>query len=388
MPVEPHEPSRRLPTVVSRLGSGGVVEAAVALLIFVFSEINYGPPALTWPQFLADAFLAFFAGASGRWPLIGGVGAGLGLTAIGFVHGYDLSLVTFCMFIPVISAGAHGHGRLRDTLALWYLATIVVAVTTTAPGVSEAIQSALIFSGLMVGAWATGRTIGRLRLERRADRQRQVDALRAQRRTIARDLHDTVAYSTTTMIMRAEQIKLRSDDEQLQQDLEFIITTGRRSLRELRGMLEALRRSDPSFDLTTENAGSSWRLVELEDVLEAQRAELAAHGLTLALTRDVDLTDLPGSVREAVAKLVVEATSNMVKHAAPGPCRILMDRQDGTLEVVFTNRIRGAQGGKSADAGLGLLGATERVEALGGTLEATRASDTWVLSAQLPLGGE
>lgn len=387
MSAEPVGSSQRLRNVLSRLGSGGVLEAIIALSIFVFAEVNYGPPGLTWVQFLADAFLAFFAGASGRWPVIGGIGAGLGLTVVAFSHGYSLSLAIFCMFVPVVSTGAHGLGRLRDILSIWYLATILTATTTTAPTAGEAIQSALIFGALMAGAWATGRTIGRLREERGAERQRQVDALRAQRRTIARDLHDTVAYSTTTMIMRAEQIKLSVTDDELRDDLDFIINTGRRSVRELRGMLEALRRNDPSFDISNNDGASPWRIVELDDVLETQRAELAAHGLTLAVTRDVDLHDLPGSVREAVAKLVVEATSNMVKHAAPGPCQVLLDRHDNTLEVVFTNRLRRTTK-KGSESGLGLLGATERVEALGGTLEATRASDTWILSAQLPLGGE
>ena len=35
--------------------------------------------------------------------------------------------------------------------------------------------------------------------------------------------------------------------------------------------------------------------------------------------------------------------------------------------------------------GLGIIGALERVEALGGELEATAASGTWILRAQLPV---
>ncbi|MFV0451951.1 MAG: sensor histidine kinase [Propioniciclava sp.] len=374
----------RLPWWLRRLGRGGVLEATVALLIFLFSEINYGPPPITWPQYIADAALALFTGASGRWPRIGGIGGGIALMLVGVLHGDTLSLVIFCTFIPVVSTGAHGYARLRDSLTVWYTAVLMLIAAATSSDATEAVQSGLVLLALMCGTWATGRTIGRLREESSTHSERQVEALRAQRRTIARDLHDTVAYATTTMIMRAEQIKLRSRDAELNADLEFIITTGRRSVRDLRGMLEALRRNDPSFDLA---ADTPWRIVEIEDVLENQRAELAAHGLTLAVTRDTNLDDLPGSVRETAAKLVVEATSNMVKHAAPGPCRVLIDLDGDNLELVFTNKMRLGQRGKPNN-GLGLLGAAERIEALGGVLEATQASDTWILSAQLPLGGE
>ena len=57
--------------------------------------------------------------------------------------------------------------------------------------------------------WALGSILHRLQQRTVALTEERIDAIRAQRRSIARDLHDTVAYATTTMIMRAEQIKLR-----------------------------------------------------------------------------------------------------------------------------------------------------------------------------------
>ena len=104
------------------------------------------------------------------------------------------------------------------------------------------------------------------------------------------------------------------------------------------------------------------------------------------MTSDADLDSLPSSVRETLAKLVVEATSNMVKHAGKGPCRLIIEVQDDTLEAVFTNRLRAGHRQDGGRPGLGLVGAAERVRAIGGELEATAASGTWILRAQLPIG--
>lgn len=382
----PDEPRRRprVPQWISRLGSGGVAEALVALLLLILS-IAAGDQPVPTPQLLIDVAVALFAGSSGRWPRIGGVGTGVLLMILPLVHIGLIPAVVFVMYIPVVSAGIRGHARLRDALALWYLAVTFLLSAQRAGTLSDIIQTDIIFGGLMLGAWGAGHSVHRLLRENERAADLRLESLKAQRRGIARDLHDTVAYATSTMIMRAEQIKLRSpDDPQLAADLDFIISTGRRSVRDLRGMLEALRRNDPAFDV---EPASPWRLVSVDDVIEARTRELHAHGLELSARVDADLPALPESVREALAKLIVEATSNMVKHAAPGPCRMLIEAHDDMLEVVFTNRLlAGAR--PAVDGGLGLLGARERIQALGGELEATPASGTWILRAQLPIGGE
>ena len=380
---------RRTPAWLGRLGTGGVPEALSAAAIFSFSEVSHGPETLSALQISVDLTLALFAGMSGRWPRVGGIGAGVTLALFGVVHAVDDPMVfplTFaCVLVPVVSTGARGFVRLRDLLALWYLTTLVLLSTAAAASTAEGVQSSLIMGALMMLAWGAGSTVHRLRAEGERQAELGADSLRAQRRSIARDLHDTVAYSTTTMIMRAEEIKLRTHDEQLIADLNFIIATGRRSVRDLRGMLEALRRNDPSFDLDTSD-DSPWTVTTIPDVLNARVRELADHGIMATVSVDADLDNLPTSVHQTLAKVIVEATSNMVKHSAHGPCAILIESDGGVLEAVFTNPTRA--GRPPTSSGFGLVGAAERVEALGGELEATTASGTWILRVQLPVGGE
>ena len=377
-------PARRFPRWVARLGRSGVPEAIVGLFAYMYNEAF---PSIDGNRTLAEAIvdflLCFFAALTGRWPRVGTLGVAATLIAQVLVSD-ELSVTVFAMFVPIVSNGAHGRTVLRDIAAPLYFALAIVKTMPLNDTLSDQLQTVIIWAVLVGLAWGTGRTIHRLRREGQEQAELRTAALRSQRRSIARDLHDTVSYATTTMIMRAEQIKLRAgDDPQLVEDLDFIIATGRRSVRDLRGMMETLRRNDPELDL---EQNTPWRLLTVTDVIAERQAELAAHGLTLQVTSDADLDSLPSSVRETLAKLVVEATSNMVKHAGKGPCRLIVEVQDDTLEAVFTNRLRAGHRTDTGRSGLGLVGAAERVRAIGGELEATAASGTWILRAQLPIG--
>lgn len=378
--------ARMVPRWVARLGASGVPEATCGLFAFAYTEAFPDPTrARSTLDVIIEIAICFFAGATGRWPRVGTLGVGACLLWMALTPA-GISTAFFVLFIPIVSNGAHGRTFLRDLAALLYFALALVRTVPLNTSVSDVAQTVVIWVILVGLAWGTGRTVSRLREEGKRQADLRAASLRSQRRSIARDLHDTVSYATTTMIMRAEQIKLRTtDDPELIQDLDFIISTGRRSVRDLRGMMETLRRNDPELDLEED---APWRLVAVGDVIADRRAELAAHGYRLDVSADAAALDsLPSSVRETLAKLIVEATSNMVKHAGRGPCRLIIEVHDDMLEAVFTNPLRPGRDQRKAGHGLGIIGALERVEALGGELEATAASGTWILRAQLPLGG-
>lgn len=372
---------------VTRFAQSGVAEATLAALLLLYSDTFFktGPAALTWPQFAADVTLCAGAALSGRWPRTGGLVAGAALMAFPVVHTDAVPAAILAACIPVFATGARGLLGWRAILTAWYFAGLAWATVPLARDPGEAVQTVLIWTLLLGVAWALGTVLRALQRRTVALAGERVEAVRSQRRSIARDLHDTVAHATTTMIMRAEEVKLRgTPDAQLQADLDFIIATGRRSLRDLRGMMEALRRNDPPLEADAPPA--AWRIVSLGALLPQQVAELQAHGLTVTTQVDADLDHLPESVRETLGKLIVEATSNMVRHAArPGPCRIIIEQTPDTLEAVFTNPVGATASGPSG--GFGLLGMRERVEALGGDLETTQASGTWLLRVALPMGG-
>lgn len=386
---EPTHLDVRVGAAFGRVARSGIAEAVLAIVLLLYSETFFSGQAsatLTWPQFAADVAVCLGAAASGRWPRTGGVVAGVALLAFPFVQSSGaVPAAIFAVLIPVFATGARGMLSWRWFLTLWYFVGLMAATLPLARDTSEAIQTVVIWVVLLGLVWGLGTMLHALQRRTAALATERVEALRSQRRTIARDLHDTVAYATSMMIMRAEEVKLRgAGDPHLNADLDFIIATGRRSLRDLRGMMEALRRNDPALEAGADAA--PWRIVSPGALLTQQVAELRANGLDVQVQVDAHLDHLPESVRETFGKLLVEATSNMVKHAArTGPCRILVEQSPEAVEAVFTNPV----GATASDTpgGLGLVGARERVEALGGDLETTEASGTWLLRVSLPVGG-
>ncbi len=368
------------------LARSGAAEAALATMLYLYSESFYsgGNRVLTWTQFALDTVLCMGAAASGRWPRSGGVIVGVAVTAGALMMPGSMTMAILAVLIPLYAAGSRGLEKWRTVLTLWLVPAAIWA-TLIGDSAEVAVQTVVAWVIMTALVWALGSILHRLQQRTVALTEERIDAIRAQRRSIARDLHDTVAYATTTMIMRAEQIKLRGTaDPLLTEDLDFIIATGRRSIRDLRGMMEALRRNDPSLDAA--GGEDPWRVVSLTTLLPQRVRELEAHGLTVSTSVDAHLAGLPESVRETLGKLIVEATSNMVKHAdRSGPCRILIEETPDAVEAVFTNAV--SSGSPNRGAGFGLVGARERIEALGGDFEATRTHGTWLLRASLPVGG-
>jgi signal transduction histidine kinase len=78
---------------------------------------------------------------------------------------------------------------------------------------------------------------------------------------------------------------------------------------------------------------------------------------------------------------VQEALTNAVRHGA-GRAAVRLEASDGVLIEVRNPRGRAS----SMGAGVGLLGMRERVELLGGSLEAGPVGDEWVVTARIPVG--
>lgn len=368
--------------LLSRLGHQGVVEAVIAGIIAAFLVLYSSSQHLNGSGLAVELAVCVASGASGRWPLWGSVGTGLMLTALLGLPMEEPRFSQLAMFIPMISLGVRGYTGLRATFTVWFL---IVA------GLLEAgLDANLGQFGTAVGgwtffamlAWVAGSSVRVIVLDHEAAQQAKSDALKAERRSIARDLHDTVAYSTTTMIMRAEQAKLRGiADPELSDDLDYIIAAGRNSIRDLRSMLEVLRKADPDT-----GPRSPWRLAPPQEVIADRVAHLTGLGFQVSTLVEADLSDLPESAQEALSKVVVEATSNMAKHGTRGgPCRIMIEQGDSEVTAVFVNSVSEDPIAVQQNH-LGLIGLRERVETLGGCLVVRNRQPTWVLEVTLPLG--
>ena len=88
---------------------------------------------------------------------------------------------------------------------------------------------------------------------------------------------------------------------------------------------------------------------------------------------DLDLPadpDLPEGVALAAYRIVQEALTNVVKHAAPTRCRVRVGRTGRALLIDVTDDGPGRTSRPAAAGGHGIIGMRERAALFGGELQA------------------
>ncbi|MFI6028898.1 sensor histidine kinase [Amycolatopsis magusensis] len=249
------------------------------------------------------------------------------------------------------------------------VAAAVAVVMGEVKGLVEGTLLALVVFGL---AWTLG-------LERRrhvADRARiarhEVERAAAERRErTARRLHDTLAHTTTVMLVQAEALRATSElSGPDRKRVDAILSAGREALTEVRQTLRDLAEDDEHSGAVT---------AELPELLERLRAA----GLVLP----EEPVELPDGVAGALAgRVIAEAATNALRHAGPGTrVRISTRIRDRESQVEIVSDLPSV--GKSAEgSGFGLASLAAELAEHGGRLEAGPRGRRWVVRAVIPVG--
>ncbi|MEU8402586.1 sensor histidine kinase [Nonomuraea sp. NPDC048892] len=214
---------------------------------------------------------------------------------------------------------------------------------------------------VIAASWSLG-TTARTRREfaaREADRQAE-RAAADERLRIARELHDVVAHSMSLITVKAGVAAkvLDKHPEEGRNALRAIEEIGRGSLTEIRQVLGALRTPGGTPDTTPLP-----RLADLPSL--AQQAAEAGVRVDLSVNGAV-----PDSMAPAVYRIVQEAITNVVKHAAPAHCRVSVSADEGRLRISVVDDGPGQRLLPGRPGGQGLAGMRERALLYGGTFEA------------------
>ena len=161
---------------------------------------------------------------------------------------------------------------------------------------------------------------------------------------IARDLHDLLGHSLTTITVKAGLARQlgETDPARSQQEIAEVEDLARRSLADVRA------------------AVANYRDVTLAGELATGRELLRAAGINADLPRAVDAVD--PSNQELFGWVVREGLTNVVRHAHASSCSVRLS--SCSIEIVDDGV--GGNGG----AGNGLAGLRERVAAAGGLVDA------------------
>jgi two-component system sensor histidine kinase DesK len=284
----------------------------------------------------------------------------VGLTAVETAFAHEDAFVML-VYVAVVTIGALGGWSILVIAAYTLIAMFVppaIPSWHTTVG-SSAGFSIPIVSLAMFGFFAVIKANREL-LEARIEVARL--ASENERNRIARDLHDLLGHSLTTITIKAGLARRLSvrDPDRAATEIGEVEELARRSLADVRA------------------AVSSYREVSLAGELATGRELLRAAGIDAHLPTATDV--VAPEYQVLFGWVIREGLTNVVRHAGATRCTITFDRT--SVEIVDDGI------GSGGPAGNGLTGLRERVTAGGGVVEAGKLSPSgWRLRVDMPASG-
>ncbi|MFD5250122.1 sensor histidine kinase [Amycolatopsis sp. NPDC058340] len=302
--------------------------------------------------------------------------------------GVVLAVVAAATVVQLLLGPARNVAYVPVLLALYTVAALPNRAGHRVVALGAAAAVAVVmgeFKGLVDGtslalvAFAVAWTMGMERRRHVADRARLVEqqarhsaetAAAERRERTARRLHDTLAHTTTVMLVQAEALRATADlGEPARERVDTILTAGRDALTEVRRTLRDLAEDEHPPPAPT----------DLPELL----ARLRAAGLVLD-----EPTGVPDGVAGALAERVIaEAATNALRHAGPGTLvRITVRHHDDDVRVEVRSELP-ATTRPGGGSGFGLASVAGELAEHGGRLEFGPRGRHWVVRAVIPAAG-
>jgi len=325
----------------------------------------------------------------------------------------DNQPANFISFVALVLAAysAVAHSRFRGAAVL---SVVITGVMVTAIYSDTSIPQPGRFTALftLIPVVLVGNSIRRWRHQagdsqerlQRAEAEHQaatLEALAAERSRIASELHDVVTHNVSVMVVQAGAARrvMTGSPEDARAALLAVEASGRTAMVELQHLLGLLApvegvlpRAD-SGELDAALLQPQPGLGHLESLVD----RVAAAGLPVEVTVTGNPRRLAPGLELTAYRVVQEALTNAMKHAAPAAATVRLDYREDAL-VIDVSDDGGIGHRPDPDAssartvpsgvtgsGRGLLGLRERTSLYGGEFDAgPRAAGGWRVTATLP----
>ncbi len=318
----------------------------------------------------------------------------VGVFVLAFAAGSISPMAAGASLVAIVAVASRVRGRALIVVALMAAAGSIVFPLVN-PRAGEILQigfPAFLFTAVAFG-WglylrARRDLVASLRQraeQLEADQIRNAELAReAERRSIAREMHDGLAHRLSLLSVHAGALEFHPDAPatEIAGAAEVIRTSASAALDDLREIITVLR-EEPDDAARPPQPGFG----QLGDLLEESRSA----GMAVDARIEVPgAGKLPASAGRTAYRVVQEGLTNARKHApgAPVEVSVTRDGEAGLVVEVISRAVTAASGGPSlagAGSGTGLIGLAERLALAGGDLEhRTTVGGDFVLRAMLP----
>lgn len=354
------------------------LEPLASLVFFSFAlfinQVNEWP--WTW---VVDLVGCTGAAMSRRWPVAGALITGFGMGAWLLLPEARSSVSAMAFYINVFAAVRISlPWRIPLTVAFSGLAYVTLVREIVSNPVDQWVTSSVLLV-ILAAVWSAGLLVRHSRRGILDERESSEQRLQDLQRSLARELHDSVAQTLSSAAMRANIARLEPGLSPFATDqMERIADECRSSAHDLRQLLSVLREQrDPIL-----TSGPPTDIDTLRRTIDGQVERLRAEGFSATAT--VHLSKLSAARCGILSALTVEAVNNIVKHAKPGSqCTISITSDENDVLGEFISTM---QSPKVSPPGLGLMGIQERLSLLDGTSFVAIQDTEWKLQVRLPLG--
>ncbi|AQY02598.1 MULTISPECIES: sensor histidine kinase [Microbacterium] len=367
---------------VTRLGKGEKLSTIerIAVLAVVGTIVTFDIVGLFLPPGL-DPLTAALGIASTAvlalylWsPLIATYALGV-VFALSFIPGIEAQVLTTAAFAAGLIV------RLGWTsLVLSYAGVFLLASALVVTGDSrDAFNIAIFLVGAAVSgavgfalriAFARGRTL-EVQLAEKAEQERQ--AVLAERRWIAGELHDSIAHHLTVVALHVQML---DDDRTSSESQEAIRIAARKAMTDLRFVIDLADDGPRSEGMPSGDLAAS--------VDEAQQ-EFESAGHAVLVDGDPSDERIPRAAEIILARILRESATNVLKYAGEGEVLIRFDIDDDSAKLTVSSPLSVTPRRELSSSRTGIGRMAERVLGASGEFSAGEADGRWVVTALLPI---
>ncbi|KQR47913.1 hypothetical protein ASF87_02890 [Microbacterium sp. Leaf161] len=295
--------------------------------------------------------------------------------ALSFLAGTEAYVLTAAAFAAGLIVRLGWNALILSYAGLFLLATALVAWLDTQAPINIAIYLVTAAVSGAVGfalrlAFARGSRLEK-QLAEKAEQERQ--AVLAERRWIAGELHDSIAHHLTVVALHVQML---DDDRTSSESQEAIRIAARKAMTDLRFVIDLADDGPRSEGMPSGDLAAS--------VDEAQQ-EFESAGHSVIVDGDPSDERIPRAAEIILARILRESATNVLKYAGEGEVAIRFDIDDDAAKLTVSSPLSATPRRELSSSRTGVGRMAERVLGASGEFSAGEADGRWVVSALLPI---